>query len=104
MTTKEYMQCVTAVDGEWLAELGPMFFSVKESYKSRLAKRHKEDQEQTRMAAEMAAKRDWQRKREMRRKEAEQGAASHNGAMSIARPGRDKPRPKTKRAPRHFGM
>ena len=81
-----------------------MFFSVKESYKSRLAKRHKEDQEQTRMAAEMAAKRDWQRKREMRRKEAEQGAASHNGAMSIARPGRDKPRPKTKRAPRHFGM
>ena len=25
------MQCVTAVDGHWLAELGPMFFSVKES-------------------------------------------------------------------------
>uniref|UniRef100_A0A8C7Y5F1 RNA helicase n=1 Tax=Oryzias sinensis TaxID=183150 RepID=A0A8C7Y5F1_9TELE len=30
MTTKEYMQCVTAVDGEWLAELGPMFYSVKQ--------------------------------------------------------------------------
>lgn len=28
---KEYMQCVTAVDGTWLAELGPMFFSVKDS-------------------------------------------------------------------------
>lgn len=28
-TSKEYMQCVTAVDPEWLAELGPMFFSVK---------------------------------------------------------------------------
>ena len=28
-TTKEYMQCVTAVDPEWLAELGPMFFSIK---------------------------------------------------------------------------
>lgn len=28
-TTKEYMQCVTAVDPEWLAELGPVFFSVK---------------------------------------------------------------------------
>ncbi|KAG9511146.1 Pre-mRNA-splicing factor ATP-dependent RNA helicase PRP16 [Fragariocoptes setiger] len=27
MTTKEYMQCVTAVNGEWLAELGPMFYS-----------------------------------------------------------------------------
>ena len=29
------MQCVTAVDGFWLAELGPMFYSVKESAKSR---------------------------------------------------------------------
>jgi pre-mRNA-splicing factor ATP-dependent RNA helicase DHX38/PRP16 len=28
-TTKEYMQCVTAVEPEWLAELGPMFFSIK---------------------------------------------------------------------------
>ena len=28
-TTKEYMQCVTAVDPEWLAELGPQFFSIK---------------------------------------------------------------------------
>jgi pre-mRNA-splicing factor ATP-dependent RNA helicase DHX38/PRP16 len=29
MTTREYMQCVTAVDGEWLGEMGPMFFEVK---------------------------------------------------------------------------
>ena len=28
-TAKEYMQCVTAVDPEWLAELGPQFFSIK---------------------------------------------------------------------------
>ena len=28
-TTKEYMQCVTSVDPEWLAEMGPMFFSIK---------------------------------------------------------------------------
>lgn len=33
---QEYMQCVTAVDGHWLAELGPMFFSVKESTRTRL--------------------------------------------------------------------
>ena len=39
MTSREYMTQVTAVEGEWLAELGPMFFSVKESYKSRLQKR-----------------------------------------------------------------
>jgi pre-mRNA-splicing factor ATP-dependent RNA helicase DHX38/PRP16 len=30
MTTKEYMHCVTAVDPVWLAELGGMFYSVKE--------------------------------------------------------------------------
>ena len=29
MTVKEYMHTATAVDGYWLAELGPMFFSVK---------------------------------------------------------------------------
>ena len=32
MTSKEYMQCVTSVDPVWLAELGPMFFSVKKNY------------------------------------------------------------------------
>ncbi|CAJ0832169.1 10295_t:CDS:10, partial [Entrophospora sp. SA101] len=31
MTSKEYMQCVTAVDPYWLAEMGPMFYSVKEN-------------------------------------------------------------------------
>ena len=35
MTTKEYMNCVTIVDPHWLAELGPMFFSVKEYYGNR---------------------------------------------------------------------
>ena len=35
MTSKEYMQCVTAVDGVWLAEMGPMFFAIKQSHRSR---------------------------------------------------------------------
>ncbi|KAF7723566.1 DEAH-box RNA helicase prp16 [Apophysomyces ossiformis] len=30
LTSKEYMQCVTAVDPFWLAELGPMFFSIRD--------------------------------------------------------------------------
>ena len=33
------MQCVTAVDGNWLAELGPMFYTVKESTKTRLVRK-----------------------------------------------------------------
>ena len=43
MTTKGYMSCVTAVDGEWLAELGPMFFSVKKSYAQVLSERAEQD-------------------------------------------------------------
>ena len=29
-TSKEFMQCATAVEPEWLAEMGPAFFSIKE--------------------------------------------------------------------------
>jgi hypothetical protein len=35
-------QCVTAVEPEWLAELGPAFFSVDEGFKARIDKRKKE--------------------------------------------------------------
>jgi pre-mRNA-splicing factor ATP-dependent RNA helicase DHX38/PRP16 len=55
MTTKEYMSCVTAVEGEWLAEMGPMFFTVKESYKTRLEQRRKEKEEQAKMETQMTA-------------------------------------------------
>lgn len=53
MTTKEYMSCVTAVEGEWLAEMGPMFFTVKESYKTRLEQRRKEQLQQLTMEHQM---------------------------------------------------
>ena len=49
MTSKEYMSCVTAVEGEWLAELGPMFFSVKESYQTRLITKKFEQTEKIQM-------------------------------------------------------
>eukprot|EP00904_Undaria_pinnatifida_P006256 jgi/Undpi1/2760/HiC_scaffold_14.g06137.m1 len=52
-TTKEYMTNVTAVEAEWLAELGPMFFSVKESYKTRLEKRVREREDKAKMEVEM---------------------------------------------------
>ena len=45
-TSKEYMSCVTAVEGEWLAELGPMFFSIKESFETTLKKRQQERAEE----------------------------------------------------------
>ena len=47
------MQCVTSVDGTWLAELGPMFFSVKDSSKSKLESRKKYANELVAMENEM---------------------------------------------------
>ena len=57
MTTKEYMQCVTSVDPHWLAELGPMFFSVKQAYgsNSSLLKRDIEKVGQQEMERQMQA-------------------------------------------------
>ncbi|KAJ2467048.1 Pre-mRNA-splicing factor ATP-dependent RNA helicase PRP16 [Coemansia sp. RSA 2337] len=48
-TSKEYMQCVTAVDPKWLAEMRPMFFSLREAGASR--KKHA-DLHQAKMEAE----------------------------------------------------
>ena len=53
MTSKEYMQCVSSVDPEWLAELGPMFFSVKQAGETRAEKRQKEALNKAKMEAEM---------------------------------------------------
>ncbi|XP_052872660.1 pre-mRNA-splicing factor ATP-dependent RNA helicase PRP16 [Anopheles cruzii] len=53
MTAKEYMQCATSVDGHWLAELGPMFFSVKETGKSGRDKRRQAVEHQNAMEVQM---------------------------------------------------
>ena len=71
MTTKEYMQCVTSVDPRWLAEMGPMFFSVKESYgtNSNVMKKDIEKQGlremELQMEAEVRRKTEDVRRREM---------------------------------------
>lgn len=43
------------MDPEWLAELGPMFFSIKESHSARVQQRRKEREAQGAMALEVAA-------------------------------------------------
>lgn len=55
-TSKEFMSCVTAVEGEWLAELGPMFFSVKESFETTLRKKHEKKIEKALMEKELEEK------------------------------------------------
>lgn len=49
------LQCVTAVEPEWLAELGPMFFSVRRIDEGRLDARKKAEEHKTAMELEFKA-------------------------------------------------
>ena len=81
-TSKEYMQCVTAVEPEWLAELAPMFFSIKQHGETRAEKRAKERAHKEEMEREMQ-----EYKAELAR-EAEDEANSALGLLSGgSRPG-----------------
>ncbi|CAI4230298.1 unnamed protein product [Auanema sp. JU1783] len=68
MTAKEYMQCVTAVDAVWLAEQGPMFYSVKESLSSKTM-RHEKRMESVRTVESMEAEMREAQQEMLRRKE-----------------------------------
>ncbi|EKD00131.1 RNA helicase, Prp16p [Trichosporon asahii var. asahii CBS 8904] len=60
LTSKQYMMCVTSVDPYWLAELGGVFFSIRERNFDGLARARaqKEFSRKTEMEAEMARQRD----------------------------------------------
>jgi pre-mRNA-splicing factor ATP-dependent RNA helicase DHX38/PRP16 len=80
------MQCVTSVDGAWLAELGPMFFSVKDSSTSKLESRKKYANEVIAMETEM---KEAQEKIEQKKKERESLHISSR-KTNIITPGRSK--------------
>ncbi len=82
-----FFQCVTAVDGYWLAELGPMFYSVKESGKSRSEKKRVALEHQKTMEREMK-KAEEEIKR--RKDEDEQRAEKERTKSVIATPGAGK--------------
>lgn len=77
MTSKEFMQCVTAVEGSWLAEVGDKFYSINEGGSSRMEKRRMAMAHKAAMEAEMTRAQetlkerddDRQRKQEARRKQ-----------------------------------
>jgi len=100
MTTKEYMQIVTAVDPMWLAEMGPMFFSVKESYKSRVEKKKKEMAEHKKMETEMEAV----LKEKSLKEEQEKGQWLANRKTPIATPGRRAEPGTPRRTPGRLGL
>lgn len=85
MTYKEYMQCITAVDGEWLAELGPMFFSVKSPQTSHSELRKKEETNRINMEQEMSIA---QKLMETRKENAAGSGTTQNAKKArIATPG-----------------
>jgi pre-mRNA-splicing factor ATP-dependent RNA helicase DHX38/PRP16 len=92
-TTKEYMSCVTAVEGEWLAEMGPMFFSVKESFESALKRRQRERLDAAAMEKDMKQKEEEeedQKERERiaaQKERAKMYSSSRRGTV-VATPGR----------------
>jgi len=94
------MQCVTAVDGHWLAEMGPMFFSVKETGRSRVDKKIETIEHLRDMDAEMKlAEEELKRRKAQQIIQDEQKTKKYN----IATPGRVEagtPR----RAPSRFGL
>ncbi|WVZ01502.1 hypothetical protein V8G54_027571 [Vigna mungo] len=84
LTTKEYMQCATAVEPQWLAELGPMFFSVKESDTSLLEHKKRQKQEKTAMEEEMENLKKMQAEVERERKQKEkEKTAKHQQQISM---------------------
>ncbi|XP_004295532.1 PREDICTED: pre-mRNA-splicing factor ATP-dependent RNA helicase PRP16-like [Fragaria vesca subsp. vesca] len=97
LTKKEYMQCVTAVEPQWLADWGPMFFSVKESDTSVLQNKKRHQEEKTAMEEEMENLRkaqareeavSKQREREKRSKQQQQVSlvGLHPGSSTYLRP------------------
>lgn len=116
MTSKEYMQCVTAVEPEWLSELGPMFFSLKQPGETRAEKKQREREKKAQMDADMAAFRARQQAREEEEREGLSRGGTPRG-QGIVQPGSsNQSRASTpgatpgtgsiirKKTPRRFGM
>jgi len=94
LTSKQYMRCVTAVEPEWLAEVGPMFFSIKGSGEGRLHHKqrlkHLADKMEEDMAVAEASKQTVELKKE--------------GNKPIIMPGTTTSQKSLKRKVRRFGL
>ncbi|XP_044269534.1 pre-mRNA-splicing factor ATP-dependent RNA helicase PRP16 [Tribolium madens] len=96
MTAREYMQCVTAVDGHWLAELGPMFFSLKETGKSGRAKKKQAAEHLQEMENQMQVAQEEMR---ARKEAADKREAAMNKGQEIVSAGAT-----PRRTPARFGL
>lgn len=90
------MQCVTSVDGYWLAELGPMFFSLKETGKTGRAKKKQAAQHMLEMENQMQAA---QEEMKARKEAADKREAALNKGQDIISAGAT-----PRRTPSRFGL
>ncbi|KAI1916157.1 DEAH-box RNA helicase prp16 [Ophidiomyces ophidiicola] len=95
LTSKEYMSCVTSVDPRWLADLGGVFYSIKEKGYSARERRVTEREFNRRMEIEtqMAADRERaaqlalqeEEKEKLKRRQEGSGGSATVGMVSAAR-------------------
>jgi len=78
-TTKQYMSTVTTVDPYWLAKLGPMFFSVRETGDDEHTKKRQEAEELRQMEYDQKLRDDLDRQA----KEAEAAALARSGGKVV---------------------
>ncbi|KAK1370567.1 RNA helicase [Heracleum sosnowskyi] len=102
LTTKEYMQCATSVEPEWLAEMGPMFFSVKDSDTSILEQKKKQKESKSAMEEQMENMKIDEVEKERRCKEQDTQKRARQ-QQQISMPGERKP-PSTYSRPKKLGL
>eukprot|EP00501_MAST-03F_sp_TOSAG23-6_P000019 GSMAST32.ASY1.ANO1.19.1 assembled CDS len=104
LTTKEYMRTVTAVDPLWLAEMGPMFFSVRESYQTRLENRRKEKIKKEKMENELNIAKEQLMKEKSINQERKINLKRSKGRMATPGYNMKGAKSKVSRTPRRFGL
>ncbi len=109
MTSKEYMRTVTAIDGRWLPELGPMFFSVKETYAQRIERRAREKETKDDMQKQMVSALEEKRRAEDEARETARAAGRKREEQALVVAGtklskEQKKKMFGKRRRRRFGM
>jgi pre-mRNA-splicing factor ATP-dependent RNA helicase DHX38/PRP16 len=107
LTSKEYMRTVTAVDAEWLAELGPMFFTLcgkggaAAAGSSSVLKRDKEARMKLKMEKEYEASKGETEKALLSKKRTLSAFSSKQAGLGTVTFGRKK---KSKKGRRRFGL
>ncbi|PWA91700.1 RNA helicase family protein [Artemisia annua] len=102
LTNKEYMQCATSVEPQWLAEYGPMFYSIKDSDTSLLEHKKRHRDEKSAMEEEMENLREKQKQVEIGEVKKKEKRVKQQEAISM--PGLKQANSSRYRKPKMYGL